>query len=105
VPEVDEVISLTGRSLFGAVRLIRQQPRFDVAILFPNSLRAALEAWLVGVPRRIGYPGHHRRWLLNQIIGEPTRDEKKKKKKRKKKRSLIGPPVDRYSQIARELAQ
>jgi hypothetical protein len=42
--------------------------------------------------------------LLNQIIGEPTRDEKKKKKK-KKKRSLIGPPVDRYSQIARELAQ
>jgi lauroyl/myristoyl acyltransferase len=105
VPEVNEVISLTGRSLFEAVRLIRQRPPFDVAILFPNSLRAALEAWLVGVPRRIGYPGHHRRWLLNQIIGEPTKDEKKKKKKRKKKRSLIGPPVDRYSQIARELAQ
>jgi lauroyl/myristoyl acyltransferase len=104
LPEVDEVISLTGRSLFGAVRLIRQRPRFDVAILFPNCLRAALEAWLVGVPRRIGYPGHHRRWLLNQIVGEPTRDERKKKKK-KKKRSLIGPRVDRYSQIARELAQ
>src|SRR5947207_1217514 len=38
VPEVDEVISLTSRSLFNVVRLIRQKPSFDVAILFPNSL-------------------------------------------------------------------
>jgi heptosyltransferase-2 len=28
----------------------------------------ALEVWLAGVPRRVGYPGHRRRWLLNQII-------------------------------------
>src|SRR5438874_2836860 len=43
VPEVDEVIGLTTRSLLAAVRLIRSQKVFDVAILFPNSLRAALE--------------------------------------------------------------
>jgi heptosyltransferase II len=73
VPEVDEVISLTRRSLFGAVRLIRQQANFDVAILFPNSLRAAIEVWRAGVPRRVGYRGHHRRWLLNQIIPERPR--------------------------------
>ena len=55
VPEVDEIISLTSGSLFGAVGLIRRQPRFDAAVLFPNSLRTALEVWLARVPRRIGY--------------------------------------------------
>jgi lipopolysaccharide heptosyltransferase II len=91
VPEVDEVISLTSRSLFSAVRLIRHQTVFDVAILFPNSLRVALEVWLAGVPRRIGYRGHHRRWLLNQVIPE---------------RSRLGPvehQVLHYLQIAREI--
>jgi heptosyltransferase II len=91
VPEVDEVIRLTCGSLFSAVRLIRQQPRFDAAVLFPNSLRAALEVWLAGVARRIGYRGHHRQWLLNQIIPEPS------------KRGPVEHQVYRYLQIAREL--
>jgi len=73
VAEVDEVIGLPGRSLFRVVRLLRRQKRFDVAILFPNSLRVALEAWLAGLPRRVGYKGHHRRWLLNQIVPERSR--------------------------------
>ncbi len=57
VPEVDEIIqpNRAARSSPRS-RLIRRQPRFDAAILFPNSLRAALEVWLAGVPRRIGYP-------------------------------------------------
>jgi lipopolysaccharide heptosyltransferase II len=91
VPEVDEVIGLTNNSLFSAVRSIRQRPRFDVAILFPNSLRVALEVWLAGAPRRVGYRGHHRRWLLNQIIPE---------------RSRLGPiehQVLHYLHIAREV--
>jgi lipopolysaccharide heptosyltransferase II len=91
VPEVDEIISLTSGSLFSAVGLIRRQPRFDAAVLFPNSLRAALEVWLAGVPRRIGYRGHHRHWLLNQVISEPS------------KRGPIEHQVHRYLQIAREL--
>src|SRR5262245_10013749 len=41
---------------------------FDVAILFPNSLRAALETWLSGIPRRVGYRGHWRGWLVNQTV-------------------------------------
>jgi heptosyltransferase II len=73
VPEVDTVISLPGKSLFGAVWLIEREPKFDVAILFPNSLRAALEIWLADIPRRVGYRGHFRSGLLNQIVREPRK--------------------------------
>ncbi|MEY2547129.1 MAG: heptosyltransferase, partial [Verrucomicrobiota bacterium] len=73
IPEVDAVLSLPNKSLFGAVRLIEKQPRFEVAILLPNSLRAALEVWLADVNRRVGYRGHARAWLLNQIVPERSR--------------------------------
>ena len=91
VPDVDEILSLKGGSLLGALRVLRRQGPFDVAILFPNSLRTALEVWLAGIPRRVGYSGHQRRWLLNQIIVEEPR---------------LGPiqhQVYRYLRIAREL--
>jgi lipopolysaccharide heptosyltransferase II len=71
VPEVDAMVPLTSNSVLAAVRSIRARPRFDVAILFPNSLRVALEARLSGIRRRIGYRGHSRSWLLNQIIHAP----------------------------------
>jgi lipopolysaccharide heptosyltransferase II len=66
VSEIDEIIALPSKSVFVATRLFRQKPPFDVAILFPNSLRSALEAFLAGIPRRVGLTGHWRRWLLNQ---------------------------------------
>jgi lipopolysaccharide heptosyltransferase II len=71
ISEVDEVLSLPGKSLFAATRLIARQPKFDVAILFPNSLRVALEAGRI--PRKVGYRGHARAWLLNQIVRESKR--------------------------------
>ncbi len=73
VSEVDAIIPLTGNSLVAAARSLRRQSSFDAAILFPNSLRVALESWLSGIPRRVGYRGHSRSWLLNQIIPEPRR--------------------------------
>ena len=73
VPEVDEVLELPSRSLVATARLLRRQQPFDVAILFPNSLRSALEIWLARIPRRVGYRGHHRSWLLNQIVPDRAR--------------------------------
>ena len=71
VPEVDSVITKGAKdSVFKVARSLKQQPGviFDVALLLPNSLRSALEPWLAGIDRIAGYAGHHRRWLLNQVI-------------------------------------
>ena len=90
VSEVDAIIPLSGNSLVADARSLRRQSSFDAAILFPNSLRVALESWLSGIPRRVGYRGHSRSWLLNQIIPEPRRP---------------GPPEhqsSRYLHIARD---
>lgn len=70
IPEVDEVLSIPKTAgILGAGKIIRKNPRhFDVAVLLPNSLRSALEAWLGRIPRIVGYKGHSRKWLVNQII-------------------------------------
>jgi heptosyltransferase II len=73
VPEVDAIIPLPRSRLLSVVWLLRREPSFDVAILFPNSVRAALESWLTRIPRRVGYRGHWRRWLLNQIVPVPRK--------------------------------
>ncbi len=78
VPGVAEVLPIEkGAGVFGVARTIKAAGPFDVAVLFPNSLRAALEAWLAGVPRRVGYAGHRRRKLLNQVVKEPRDDGEK----------------------------
>ena len=70
VAEVDEVITADTGSVLSVVRTVQRQPPFDAAILFPNSLRTAIESWLARIPRKVGYRGHHRSWLLNQIVRE-----------------------------------
>jgi heptosyltransferase-2 len=70
IPEVDEIITANTASIVSVVRAIRSTQVFDVAVLFPNSLRTAMEAWLGGIPRRVGYRGHRRAWLLNQVVRE-----------------------------------
>jgi heptosyltransferase II len=73
IAEVDAIIPLPDASLVSVVRLLRQQMPFDVANLFPNSLRVALETWLSGIPRRVGYRGHWRSWFVNQIVRKPRK--------------------------------
>ncbi len=87
VPEVDGLITYEPsggrgvlrslRSLFHPWRVARKlrARNFDAAVIFPNSIRTAFEAWLAGIPRRVGYPGHKGRGLfLNQILREKKKD-------------------------------
>jgi heptosyltransferase II len=68
--EVDEVITIDpGESIFRVAQKIRGN--FDAAILFPNSVRSGIEAWLAGIPRRVGYARPWRDFFLNQLIPEP----------------------------------
>jgi len=73
IPEVDAIVPLPDTSLPSVVKLLKQQMSFDVAILFPNSLRVALETWLSGIARTVGYQGHWRSWLVNQIVRKPRK--------------------------------
>jgi lipopolysaccharide heptosyltransferase II len=67
VPEVDEVISCKqNEGVFAVAKKIRTG--FDLAIIFPNSIRSALEVYLAKIPRRTGTQGKHRRWLLTSIF-------------------------------------
>ena len=91
VPEVDEVLPLPAGSPFAVARLLKGQDAYDVAVLFPNSLRSALEVRLARIPRRVGFAGHHRRWLLNQIVPDVPRT------------GPIRHQVHHYLQIARNL--
>jgi lipopolysaccharide heptosyltransferase II len=67
VSDVDEVIGIeSGESLFSTATRLRGY--FEAAVLFPNSLRSALEVWLAGIRRRVGYAGHSRTAFLDQVI-------------------------------------
>jgi len=75
VPEVDAVIPFTAdESVFAVAKKLRG--RFEVAVLMPNSLRSALEVWLAGIPRRVGFHGHFREKLLNQTVRERKKSKK-----------------------------
>ena len=72
IPEVDEVIGFSKEdSVISVARKLRG--RFDAAVLFTNSFRSALEIRLAGIPRRVGFEGHHRKALLNQIVPPPKK--------------------------------
>ncbi len=71
-PEIDAVITTPRDATPHATGLsLRESGPHDAAILFPNSLRAALEAWHGRIPRRLGFRGHWRKALLNQIAPPP----------------------------------
>lgn len=77
LPEVDDIVPYlpkppaTGFKAWLAwlVRLRRQ--RFDLAVLFPNSLESALVTRFLGVPHRVGYNTEFRSRLLTQIVQGP----------------------------------
>jgi len=69
VREVDEVIAFPTPSIFGVAKMIRGCG-FTTGVIFPNSLRTGLEMWLARIPRRIGFAGHRRRWLLTDVFHE-----------------------------------
>jgi len=90
----DEVIYTRGKSWqdgAASAALKLRRVGVDVAVLFPNSLRSALTAWLGGCKRRIGYARTGRSALLSDALA-PLRDAAG--------RRVPSPVLDAYNLLA-----
>lgn len=73
-PDVDEVIVLSApKKLWTTARELRAG-KFGGVVLLPNSLRVAAEAFVAGIPKRIGYARDGRRIFLTQAVPVPARN-------------------------------
>ncbi|MGO9586061.1 MAG: lipopolysaccharide heptosyltransferase II [Limisphaerales bacterium] len=79
-PAVNEMISIApAENVFSVGRKLRAG-NFDLALVLPNSPRSALEAWLAGIPQRVGGARPWRNFFLTQAV--PARTEAVKMRKR-----------------------
>jgi heptosyltransferase-2 len=70
-PHVDQLLLRhPGQSCWQYLGLLRKwrRRRYDAALLLPNSLRAALHAWFIGSPVRVGYATEGRGSLLTHAV-------------------------------------
>ena len=72
-PWFDEVIATDDRRLGDFLELTRRlrAGSFDLAVILPNSVRSALEAWLGRARRRLGYDRRYRGILLTDPVAPP----------------------------------
>ena len=63
-PFVDELLEVPSRNQLAWAATSLRRRRFELAVLLPNSFRAALIATLAGIPHRIGYLTDRRGLLL-----------------------------------------
>jgi heptosyltransferase-2 len=76
MPQVADVIELPfahGRLDWAGRRAIAKslRGRFDAAYVLPNSIKSALIPFFARIPRRVGYRGEGRPWLLNEQLPNP----------------------------------
>ena len=73
-PFVDRVLSLEHPKKLSVTAKQLRAGNFGSAVLLPNSLRAAAEAWMAGIPQRVGYTRAGRRLLLTKAVPAPPRN-------------------------------
>lgn len=67
-PSLDAVLTFSaGESVFSLGRRLRAEG-FAEAVVFPNSVRSALEVFLARIPRRVGYARNGRALLLTEAL-------------------------------------
>jgi len=68
-PAIDEILPILPDDGLPAVARKLREKHFDTALILPNSPRSALEAWLAGIPHRVGYDRPWRNFFLTRAIG------------------------------------
>jgi heptosyltransferase-2 len=78
-PAANETIPFApGENIF-SIGKKQRSGKFDLALVLPNSPRSAIEAWLAGIPRRIGYVRPWRNFFLTTRVA-PRSDAMKMRK-------------------------
>ena len=67
-PSLNRIVTFASRDGAWSVSRRLREEKFDAALVFPNSPRAALEVWLTRIPKRIGYARPWRNWFINQLV-------------------------------------
>jgi heptosyltransferase-2 len=107
-PAIDETISFTaGESIFSIAKKLRKSARedarptkFDLAIVLPNSPRSAIEVFLAGIPKRIGYARPWRNFFLTQAVAPRADAVKMRKRSVGEIRALVAANVNRRNDRA-----
>jgi heptosyltransferase-2 len=73
-PFVDQVLELEDPKNIKATAAQLRAGKFGSAVLLPNSLRVAAEAWLARIPQRTGYARGMRGLLLTYTVPVPPRN-------------------------------
>jgi len=68
LPAIDHILTFDSQDTPWKIGALLRPKQFDLAVIFPNSFRSALEAWTGAIPRRIGYPGQWRNPLLTDKV-------------------------------------
>jgi heptosyltransferase II len=114
-PAIDEIISCApGESVWKIRRKLRLQigsevlrtseakfhagfvkpfPLFDTALVLPNSPRSAIEVFLAGIPKRIGYARPWRNFFLTQTVAPRSEAVKMRKRSVAEIRQSISNPT------------
>jgi lipopolysaccharide heptosyltransferase II len=122
-PAVNETISFVpGESIFSVGRKLRRwgeatdEParedahptqtaaklragKFDLALVFPNSPRSAIETWLAGIPQRVGYARLWRNFFLTQTVASRPGAVKMRKRSLAEIKTLISQTPDARPQM------
>ena len=93
-PAIDETISFAPTENILAVAKKLRAAKCDLALVFPNSPRSALEVWLAGIPQRVGYARPWRNFFLTQTVGARAGTVKMHKRSESEIRQLISQPPE-----------
>jgi len=94
---VNETIAFApGERIFSVSRRLRAE-KFELALVLPNSPRAALEVWLAKIPRRVGYVRPLRNWLLTSAVAPRVQAAPMRKRTPGEIRKLIAAPMPQNS--------
>jgi heptosyltransferase-2 len=88
-PAVNETITFSaGENVFAVAGKLRAG-KFDLALVLPNSPRSALEVFLAGIPKRVGYARPWRNLFLTQAVAPRADAVKMRKRSESEIRQLV----------------